>query len=193
MGFLYKFINKDNSIIYIGKTDKNNIYKRLSNHNHLPQECYEEIDKIFYSQCDNLSDLAVLEPYFINIYHPKYNKEFNYFDETLSFKINITLKWKELDYKALGINFMPLSAKEKIKLSEEEIEIRQKIGIQKAKEQGKYKGRKRIQLPEKEFEKAVNSWKAGDRTATSVFKDFGISSQTFYRRVHELDMKKENV
>lgn len=193
MGFLYKFIDKSNDIIYIGKTDKNNIYERLRNHNHLVQSCYKEIDKIFYSQCDNLSDLAILEPYFINIYHPKYNKEFNYFENTPSFKINIDLNWKELDYKALGIDFMHLSTKEKIKLSEEEIKTRQKIGIQRAKEQGKYKGRKRIQLPEKEFKKAVEQWRQGNRTATSIFKEFGISSQTFYRRVHELDIKKETV
>ena len=72
-------------------------------------------------------------------------------------------------------------------LERESILQRQKEGIEIAKAEGKYKGRKRIDLDQKEFEKAVDDWKAGGRTATSIFKEFGISSQTFYRRVKEIE------
>lgn len=72
-------------------------------------------------------------------------------------------------------------------LERESILQRQKEGIEIAKAEGKYKGRKRIDLDQKEFEKAVDDWKTGGRTATSIFKEFGISSQTFYRRVKEIE------
>jgi len=72
-------------------------------------------------------------------------------------------------------------------LERESILQRQKEGIEIAKAEGKYKGRKRIDLDQKSFEKAVDDWKAGGRTATSIFKEFGISSQTFYRRVKEIE------
>ena len=72
-------------------------------------------------------------------------------------------------------------------LERESILQRQAEGIAIAKANGKYKGRKRIDINQKEFEKAVNEWKAGKRTAASIYKEFNISSQTFYRRVKELE------
>ena len=77
-------------------------------------------------------------------------------------------------------------------LERESILQRQKEGIEIAKAEGKYKGRKRIDLDQKEFEKAVDDWKAGGRTATSIFKEFGISSQTFYRRVKEIEERNNS-
>ena len=38
---VYRFINKENEIIYIGKSK--NLEKRLKGHDHLPNKCYEEI------------------------------------------------------------------------------------------------------------------------------------------------------
>lgn len=76
-------------------------------------------------------------------------------------------------------------------LERESILQRQKEGIEIAKAEGKYKGRKRIDLDQKSFEKAVDDWKAGGRTATSIFKEFGISSQTFYRRVKEIEERND--
>ena len=49
--FIYKFINYDGDIIYIGKT--NDIKKRMKQHfssqAHLPKECYEQVFKIYYA------------------------------------------------------------------------------------------------------------------------------------------------
>lgn len=71
-------------------------------------------------------------------------------------------------------------------LERESILQRQREGIEIAKKAGKYKGRKRIDLDEKEFNSMVKEWKEGNRTASSIYKHFNISSQTFYRRVNEM-------
>ena len=71
-------------------------------------------------------------------------------------------------------------------LERENILARQREGIAIAKKEGKYKGRKRIEINDKEFSEMVKEWKEGKRTASSIYKHFGISSQTFYRRVNEI-------
>ena len=71
-------------------------------------------------------------------------------------------------------------------LERENILARQREGIEIAKREGKYKGRKRIEMNQDEFKEMVNEWKEGKRTASSIYKHFGISSQTFYRRINEM-------
>ena len=71
-------------------------------------------------------------------------------------------------------------------LERENILARQREGIEIAKREGKYKGRKRIEINENEFKRMVDEWNEGKRTASSIYKHFGISSQTFYRRVNEI-------
>ena len=51
--YLYRFINKEGEVIYIGRT--NDIKRRLlrehfTNNTHLPNECYLEIEKIEYAK-----------------------------------------------------------------------------------------------------------------------------------------------
>ena len=72
-------------------------------------------------------------------------------------------------------------------LERENILQRQKEGIALAKKEGKYKGRKRIEIDEKIFNDMIKEWKAGERTASSIYKYFEISPQTFYRRVKEME------
>ena len=72
-------------------------------------------------------------------------------------------------------------------LERENILARQKEGIALAKKEGKYKGRKRIEIDEKTFNDMLKEWKAGKRTASSIYKHFNISPQTFYRRVNEIE------
>jgi len=64
---------------------------------------------------------------------------------------------------------------------------RQAEGIAIAKEQGKYKGRKKIENDR--FEKVYNDWKAGRITAVRAMELLGMKRNTFYRRVNE----KENI
>ena len=72
-------------------------------------------------------------------------------------------------------------------LERENILQRQKEGIALAKKEGKYKGRKRIEIDEKIFNDMIKEWKVGERTASSIYKYFEISPQTFYRRVNEME------
>ena len=64
---------------------------------------------------------------------------------------------------------------------------RQREGIDEAKKQGKYTGRKRIDIDTNQFEKLYNKVKRGEMTARAAQQALGISPQTYYRRVAELD------
>ncbi len=78
-------------------------------------------------------------------------------------------------------------------LSQFEREIileRQRDGIAEAKKQHKYKGRQPIKLDETLFNKMVDEWVKGERTAKSIYEFFNISSQTFYKRINERGIKK---
>ena len=69
-------------------------------------------------------------------------------------------------------------------LEREYILQRQREGIEIAKAQGKYAGRKRIDHPE--FNAIVRKWKKGDITAAKAMDLLGMKKNTFYRRVKEM-------
>ena len=64
----------------------------------------------------------------------------------------------------------------------------QRAGIERAKAEGKYTGRKRIEIDKIKFTAACLQWRNNQRTAKSIYDEFSISSQTFYRRVHEWNL-----
>ena len=57
----------------------------------------------------------------------------------------------------------------------------QKAGIEKAKAEGKYKGRKPKEYDTELFRQMLIERRAGKRTAASIQREFGITAQTFYR------------
>lgn len=67
-------------------------------------------------------------------------------------------------------------------LEREYILQRQKEGIAIAKQQGKYRGRKRKMPPE--FDRVVARWRAGEITAVKAMELLRLSKNTFYRRVN---------
>jgi DNA invertase Pin-like site-specific DNA recombinase len=69
-------------------------------------------------------------------------------------------------------------------LEREYILQRQREGIAIAKNQGKYRGRKRIENPE--FEKVVAKWKRKEITDANAMELLGVKKNTFYRRVKEM-------
>jgi len=76
---IYRFINKNNKIIYIGKTCSINPQLRFNQHScngHLGKECYDSVNKIEICELNSHADVNVYEPYLINIYKPKYNDDF---------------------------------------------------------------------------------------------------------------------
>ena len=68
-------------------------------------------------------------------------------------------------------------------LEREYILQRQREGIAIAKEQGSYKGRKRLDRPE--FERVVQAWRDGKITEKEVLEKLNMSKSTFYRRLRE--------
>ena len=70
-------------------------------------------------------------------------------------------------------------------LERESILERQREGIEIAKSEGKYKGRKPVEINEDKFKSACARWRAGEITATAAMQEVGLTPNTFYRRVKE--------
>lgn len=66
---------------------------------------------------------------------------------------------------------------------------RQREGIEIARQNGKYKGRKPIAIDDAKFEAVYLSWKAGDVKGVEAMGELGLKSSTFYRRVRDWENK----
>ena len=64
---------------------------------------------------------------------------------------------------------------------------RQREGIEIAKLQGKYKGRKPIPIDWEKFGKLYREWKAKQITGRDFMQRMELSANTFYRRVREYE------
>lgn len=73
-------------------------------------------------------------------------------------------------------------------LERENILERQREGIEIAKSEGKYKGRKPVEIDEERFKAVCANWRAGEITATAAMQEVGLKPNTFYRRVKELGL-----
>ena len=67
-------------------------------------------------------------------------------------------------------------------LERESILERQREGIEIAKAEGKYKGRKPVAVNEAKFRAVCARWRAGEITATAAMQEVGLKANTFYRR-----------
>ena len=66
---------------------------------------------------------------------------------------------------------------------------RQREGIVLAKQAGKYKGRKPIEMDDFKFKSLYGEWKAGKITAVYMQKQLGLTAPTFYRRVKQYETR----
>lgn len=73
-------------------------------------------------------------------------------------------------------------------LERESILERQREGIEIAKAEGKYKGRKPVEINESKFRAVCARWRAGEITATAAMREVNLKPNTFYRRVKELNL-----
>lgn len=76
MAYTYRFIDANNQVIYVGYTAQT-MAKRIGQHferGHLPKKCYRSIQRIEYIKWDSKADAQVMEVYYINQYHPIFNK-----------------------------------------------------------------------------------------------------------------------
>ena len=81
--------NKNNTVIYVGRTER--LSKRLCDHK-LNDFWWNEVDKITVSKLKSKTDMAIYEIYYINKFKPKYNTK-DKFDDYC------TLKLKELKFE----------------------------------------------------------------------------------------------
>lgn len=79
MFYIYRFVDKDNKIIYIGKT-KQSLRYRFSQHVHLPESCYSRVSRIEYLECQTEADMSMKEIFYINIYRANGLAEYNVSD-----------------------------------------------------------------------------------------------------------------
>ena len=73
-------------------------------------------------------------------------------------------------------------------LERESILERQREGIEIAKSEGKYKGRKPVEVDETQFKTVCAKWRTWEITATAAMREVGLKPNTFYRRVKELGL-----
>ena len=99
---VYKFLNKDDEIIYIGKAT--NLRARLNSHNHLDAECYKERERIEFVQFDTTDDMDLAERYYISKYKPKYNQDHRDKDVKLSLLELDCKLWTEFNRQILDVN-----------------------------------------------------------------------------------------
>ena len=77
-----------------------------------------------------------------------------------------------------------------VSLAEQEMdkrEKRQREGIEEAKKNGVYKGRKPIDVDMVAFSLIYNRWKSGELTARKAMELLNLKNQTFYRRVKQYE------
>ena len=95
MAYTYRFVDTNENVIYVGYTGQT-MAKRISQHftkGHLPKKCYKSIARIDYIKWDSKSDAQVMEVYYINKYHPKFNKLDKQGDR-LNIQIEYEKEWK---------------------------------------------------------------------------------------------------
>lgn len=73
-------------------------------------------------------------------------------------------------------------------LEREQILERQREGIEIAKQQGKYTGRKPIPINTEQFKAVCQRWRNDEITAVQAMRLVGLKPNTFYRRVNELNL-----
>lgn len=75
MYYLYRFVDKNNNILYVGKSI--NIKDRLIYHfgarGHLPKECYDRTEKIEILELNTKTEMNIKELYYISKYQAEYN------------------------------------------------------------------------------------------------------------------------
>lgn len=70
---------------------------------------------------------------------------------------------------------------------------RQREGIQEAKRQGKYKGRKPIQVDPIAFSAQYRAWKDGLITAKKAIERLGLKPNTFYRKAKAYEIENKSM
>lgn len=84
--YVYRFLNMDNKVLYVGRT--HNLDQRFINHTHLTKH----VEKIEYITCDTEIEMVIKEIYYINLYYNELStNERDVYDKPTNF--SFTDKW----------------------------------------------------------------------------------------------------
>lgn len=97
MYYVYKFLNKSEKVIYVGKTI--NLDQRIKSHfgsfGHLDQACYDDVKSVCFIELESMTECTIYEIYYINKYNPMFNVRDKY-NENPNFTIS-EKEWKIYD------------------------------------------------------------------------------------------------
>jgi len=103
--FVYKFVDDNNQIIYIGKTIR--LPARMVQHfktdHHLPYECYDNVKYVFYCSLKTKVEMDIYEIYLIDKHRPQYNQKSIYEQDEISSIVIPELAWKEYHHESLDL------------------------------------------------------------------------------------------
>ena len=103
--------------------------------------------------------------------------------------VDFVSKKESIDTKTPSGKFMLTIFGAIAQLEREYMLDRQREGIEIARQNGKYKGRKPIEVDGVKFAEVYARWKAGECKGVEAMKILGLKSSTFYRRVREYEGK----
>lgn len=110
--------------------------------------------------------------------------------DTLTDKVVTLVSHKEsIDTDTPSGKFMLTVFAALSQLEREQLKQRQREGIEIAKTQGKYTGRKPIEIDWTKFGQLYGEWKSKNITGRDFMRKMGLSANTFYRRVREYEIR----
>lgn len=101
--------------------------------------------------------------------------------------VDFVSKKEAIDTKTPSGKFMLTVFGAIAQLEREYMLDRQREGIEIARQNGKYKGRKPIAIDEAKFEAVYGRWKAGECKGVDAMKELGLKASTFYRKVRSYE------
>lgn len=113
----------------------------------------------------------------------------NLVEKLIEKKVEFVSKKEAIDTTTPTGRFMLTVFGAMAQLERDQILQRQAEGIAIAKAEGKYKGRKPIEVDEALFQEQYRAWKNEETSPKFICKKLGISRPTFYRRVREYEEK----
>lgn len=101
--------------------------------------------------------------------------------------VDFTSRKEQIDTNTPAGQFMLTVFGAMAQLEREYILDRQREGIEIARQNGKYRGRKAIAVDGEKFEEVYRRWKAGEVKGVEAMRELGLKASTFYRRVRDYE------
>ena len=113
----------------------------------------------------------------------------NIIDTLTAKRVTLISHKEKIDTDTPAGNFMLTVFAALSQLEREQLKQRQRDGIEIAKAQGKYTGRKPIEIDWSRFGQLYGEWKSKSITVRDFMRRMGLSVNTFHRRVREYESR----